>query len=206
MGPPTTSGPRLLLKDEGGVLAYIASLNFTGAGVTASNVGIDGRADIPGGGSGGMATPKVGVVPATLSATTYQLPETPVSGSDRVFVNGAALRRVGAAPGLGEYTIAGDTITLGFALVAGDRIWADYFVTVSGSTPVIAEVPPETTGTTFTLLNVPVANTDAVYVNGARLRRVGAAPLMGEYTIAGNTITTGFALVVGDRIWVDYYF
>jgi hypothetical protein len=53
--------------------------------------------------------------------------------------------------------------------------------------------------TTFTLAVAPVANTDVVYINGIRRER-GAG---NDYTITGNTITTLFVLLPGDKIQCD---
>jgi len=58
---------------------------------------------------------------------------------------------------------------------------------------------------TFTLAFTPDPTaSDAFYWNGLRLRRVGAAPGVLEYTIAGVTITLGTAPATGDTVLVDY--
>jgi len=60
---------------------------------------------------------------------------------------------------------------------------------------------------TVGLMRVPVSGTDAVYVNGLRLNRVGAFPAQNEYTIAANTVTFGgTAPTAADLVLADYAF
>jgi hypothetical protein len=55
---PAGAGSSLAIKDEGTTLTFSAtSLNFTGAGVVATNVGSDVTVNIAGGG-GGSSPPK----------------------------------------------------------------------------------------------------------------------------------------------------
>jgi hypothetical protein len=54
--------------------------------------------------------------------TTFTLAYTPVAGTETLFANGIMLE-----PGTGnDYTIAGATITMLFALQPGDRLKANY--------------------------------------------------------------------------------
>lgn len=63
---------------------------------------------------------------------------------------------------------------------------------------------PTGSGTSWALLVSPVSGSDEVYVNGLQLRRVASSPGLGEYSISGAAITTGFALGGSDAIWAHY--
>jgi hypothetical protein len=56
----------------------------------------------------------------------------------------------------------------------------------------------------FALANTPIAGTVEVYFNLIRLRQVGAAPGINEYTISGANITLGFSKAGGDYMTADY--
>jgi hypothetical protein len=53
----------------------------------------------------------------TGTGTSFSLPSTPSAGSERLTFNTLRLRRVAAAPGINEYTISGNAVTLGFTRV-----------------------------------------------------------------------------------------
>ncbi len=62
-----------------------------------------------------------------LSGSSFDLDNTPTTGSDRLFLNNLPLRRVGAGTeGLNEYSISGKTITLWASKETGDHLVADY--------------------------------------------------------------------------------
>ena len=134
--------------------------------------------------------------------STFTLSNTPIAGTEVLSMNGVRQRRVAAAPGVNEYTITGSLVTLGLTKGAGDFLVADY------------RVPPNTrriyheehvgTGTAFTLANTPVIDTEVLNFNTLRLRKVGAAPGINEYTISGAAITLGFSKVAGDYFIADY--
>lgn len=59
--------------------------------------------------------------------TAIALGQTPVvSWALRVYYNGVLCRRVGATPGVGEYTWAGETVTLGFTAADGEWLYANF--------------------------------------------------------------------------------
>lgn len=81
------------------------------------------------------------------------------------------------------------------------------------ATKIVGESPAGTRpGVTFTLANTPIALSEAVYWAGGggsgalRLRRVGAAPAVNEYTITGATLTMGSSVGTNDDLQVDYLF
>jgi len=87
--------------------------------------------------------------------------------------------------------------------VSGAGVGVDYSILLRKADYVMGEVPSGTingTNTVFTLAAAPVANSEAVYLNGVRQRR-GAGL---DYTISGNTITFVVAPQAGDSILVDY--
>jgi len=62
----------------------------------------------------------------SLPTAVFLLSSLPVPSSELVFLNGAKLRRVSAAPGIGEYTIALQALTLWRQLDATDDLEATY--------------------------------------------------------------------------------
>ncbi len=87
--------------------------------------------------------------------------------------------------------------------VSGAGVGVDYSILLRKADYVMGEVPSGTingTNTVFTLAAAPVANSEAVYLNGVRQRRGSGL----DYTISGNTITFVVAPQAGDSILVDY--
>lgn len=79
------------------------------------------------------------------------------------------------------------------------------------ATKVVAESPSGSRpGVTFTLANTPVVNSEAVYWGAGpgslRLKRVGGAPTVNEYSISGAVITMGATVGTLDDLQVDYLF
>jgi hypothetical protein len=69
---------------------------------------------------------------------------------------------------------------------------------------IVRETPTgavNSSNTTFTLANTPIAGTEQVFLNGL-LQEPGAG---NDYTISGVTITYLTAPVTGDRLRVTYY-
>jgi len=62
----------------------------------------------------------------TGTGTSFNLPETPTTGSEKLYFNLLRLRRVTSSPGINEYMISGVAITLGFSKGASDMFIADY--------------------------------------------------------------------------------
>jgi hypothetical protein len=83
--------------------------------------------------------------------------------------------------------------------VVGNQMKVDGGVVMLKSDYVVRESPTGS-GTTYNLLYPPVANTEAVYLNGI-LQEPGAG---NDYTIAGQAITFAQATVAGDRVRVSY--
>jgi len=72
---------------------------------------------------------------------------------------------------------------------------------LSAVTEVFNELPTVTDGSAdVTLANTPIAGTERVYLNGARMAPGGKA----DFTISGSTITFNYNLAAGDRVLVDY--
>ena len=60
------------------------------------------------------------------------------------------------------------------------------------------------TGTVFVLTQPPTNNLILLVVNGLVCRRVGASPGVNQFTLAGSTVTTGFAITTADEIFAFY--
>lgn len=84
-------------------------------------------------------------------------------------------------------------------------IWETYTSTSTGSvtvSSVIREVPTGTINginTTFTLANIPISNTEEVYLNGLLQDTRGI-----DYSISGAIITFLVPPQLGDRVLVSY--
>jgi len=220
--------PRLGDQIDSGALVTLATQNATTgpvsdgrawwdmrAGVSGGPAGPIGPAGLPGGigpigptgpagASGATVSFVYGETPAPAGGNTYKFASVPVAGTDQVFLDGAQLRRVVAAPGIGEYLIVGDTITLGFALPGGSQLWGHYAVPVSAPAFTFYETPAFLGGVSYQLVAAPINNSSQVFVDGVELRRVVAGAAAGEYTIAGAIITLGFVLPAGSQIWAHY--
>lgn len=114
---PTVTG--LLVKDEGVTIANPAnSLDFVGAGVTATAVASAVTATI----AGAAGTEVRNEHPTDNGDGTYTIAHTPVAGTVQVYRNGQRLN-VGAG---NDYTISGAVITYLGTYSAADIITADY--------------------------------------------------------------------------------
>lgn len=143
----------------------------------------------------------------TETGSSWTLSQTPVSADDAgIYLNGVLLARVNAAPSNSQYTLSGTTLTTGRSLVAGERLRAIYTATGQRvAWEVLAD--GSQAGTSWTLSNTPSSDDEvAVYLNGTLLAEVAAAPTNSQYTISGANITTGRALVAGERLRVMYVF
>lgn len=80
------------------------------------------------------------------------------------------------------------------------------------ATKVVGESPSGSRpGTSFVLAHTPVSGSEAVYWGGAgpgavRLKRVGAAPAVNQYSISGATLTMGATVGTNDDLQVDYLY
>jgi hypothetical protein len=78
-----------------------------------------------------------------------------------------------------------------------------YTNTFSAANFAIGEVPSgaiNSSNVTFTLAHVPVANTDALFLNGLRQKK----GISNDYTISGATITFNTAPMTGSVLLADY--
>ena len=143
------------------------------------------------------------------SNTVFEFPRDVLSGNKvALFDNYVRLRRVLGTPSAMEYALVGRVATLGSAPSSGARVSADY-LTPRPASPIFDEVPTGTkngVNMTFTLEYEPSAESDvSVFSNGILTNQVNAAPLPpDEYTITGQTITTGWAPAATDDLKVDY--
>jgi hypothetical protein len=155
---------------------------------------------------GGNVAPRVGVPVSILTPTSGLLPETPVPGSDRVFVGWVPQRRVSSGPQMNEYVISGASIVFGFD-VSGLPVWADYTVPGVPAAPKTGVALAQNGPTELELPEDPVVDSVALYVNNAPLERVASSPVDLQFSVAGRTITTGISLNLGghDRAFADYW-
>jgi hypothetical protein len=111
----------LRIKDEGiTVVNPATSLDFVGAGVTASSGG-NGLATISIAGGAGSSSAR-NEHPTDNADGTYTLAHAPIAGTVQVYKNGILLN-----PGAGnDYTISGSVITLLITYDSSAIITADY--------------------------------------------------------------------------------
>jgi hypothetical protein len=104
--------------------------------------------------------------------------------------------------------VAGVTPTLGAHLVTKAYVDAIGGGAGGGSTHLVFDdlTPNLTeTGTSWTLAKTPTADGDvSLFLNGMKLRQVASSPAILEYTISGNSITTGRSLVAGEALEAYY--
>lgn len=111
------------VQEEGASTGFASTLNFTGAGVTASAAGGTVTVNIPGGGGGGTTGwTSYYDYTATAGQTTFAaagITSTPTK--HQVFVNGG-LRRIGAQ---NDYTVSGNNVVfnVGVSLNAAVTIY-----------------------------------------------------------------------------------
>lgn len=149
-------------------------------------------ADVTIGSLAGFA-PVVGADVTILDDTHLQLPFVPSPRTERVFVNGLNLWRVASAPGLNEYTIADDLVVLGAALPLDAVVLADGFIAGTALAPQLHQPLVQLDDTHVQLAATPLADSEALYVGGIRLRRVPAFIFgINEYTLAGDIATLGW--------------
>ena len=58
--------------------------------------------------------------------TTFTLPDLPLANSEVIIFNTSALYKVVVSPGVTQYTLSGQTVTLGLAPASTDDLWAYY--------------------------------------------------------------------------------
>jgi hypothetical protein len=126
---------------------------------------------------------------------SFTLAAIPVAGTVALY-SGAARLWPGALPK--DYTISGAAITMNYAVAAGGLL-AEYVTSISGMTRTANEVVSGS-ALSYTLANLPLAGTVALYNGGARLRP-GALPA--DYTISGAAITMNYSVAAGGLL-ADY--
>jgi len=154
----------------------------------------------------GLYAPRVGL-DCTGGPTVWAIPESLV-GPVQVYADGGALFRLASAPQLGECVVADGTITLGGAATA---VWVDGFVVGTPRTPrrhlPLVQLDP----VTLQLAVTPLADTEGLVLNGARMHRVAsfADPDddTNEYTFSGDTYTLAHPVDLSglDRAWGDCF-
>ena len=95
------------------------SIDYVGAGVVATATGNNTTVTISGGGTSSPASVPTGTING--SNTVFTLANTPIVGTERVYLGGA--RQQG---GGGDYTISGATITFNIAPPTGIILIVDY--------------------------------------------------------------------------------
>ena len=141
--------------------------------------------------------------------TTFTLAYDPSAESDvSVYSNGILAQRVdaGALPP-DQYTITGQTLTLGWAPLSTDDLKADYPVRAPGDIRWNDDLYGDKNGvnTTYTLDEEPLGERIAVYRSHVRLTRVasGASGSL-EYSISRKTITMGSAPSSDEPLYANY--
>jgi len=79
--------------------------------------------------------------------------------------------------------------------------------TTAGATVNFAdeEVPSGARPTsTLTLANTPTTGSLNLFLNGTRMKKVGAGPGTNEFTLSGTTVTTWRAITSGDYLIANY--
>lgn len=84
-------GNRVLVQDEGVSQGYASTINFTGAGVTASISGATATVNIPGGGGGGSAT--AATITSTVVSTRLEatVTDASVSATSKIMLSLASM-------------------------------------------------------------------------------------------------------------------
>lgn len=155
-------------------------------------------------GGGGADHTHVGPEVLSGTGTSFILAATPVSGSDEVYLDGKAQLRVGSAPGEGEYSISGATITTGTSVTTDSALWAYYRTSAAASHTHHGPETPTSLGLNqWQLSTTPTTGSVRLVVDGQEQLPVGSAPGQGEYTISGDTMTLGWDIGSG-AIWAYF--
>jgi hypothetical protein len=134
------------------------------------------------------------------SNTLFTLPELSVSGGVTLLVHtNLFLHATAGAPGIGEYRLVGNQVTVGLAPNPADVLYA--FITTSLATslmPVVLTGVQNSLNTTFTCPNPPVPNANLlVLLAGNVLTEATSVDAVGEFyataSSVGTTLTLGLA-------------
>ena len=206
---PFVSGSTLTIQDEGSALSTAATtLNFVGAGVTATGNGAPKTINITGGsgGGGGSTTGSFNQVlvnsyTGDSSTTAFTLSAAPASASE----NNVIVTINGIVQHADTYSLSGSVITLDSAPLTGDaiemRVHDEYSANVQLRDYKSYVYTPSTNTTAFTgadangnTLTYDLGHVE-VYLNGARL----VSGL--DYTeTSGSTVTLDSAIGSGDTL------
>ena len=194
---PFVSGSTLTIQDEGSALSTAATtLNFVGAGVTATGNGATKTINnAGGGGSGGGATTGsfnqvlVNSYTGDSSTTAFTLSSTPISGSE----NNVIVTINGIVQHADTYSLSGDAIEMRvhdeYSANVQLRDYKSYVYTPSTNTTAFTGADANGNTLTYDLGHVEV------YLNGARL----VSGL--DYTeTSGSTVTLDSAIGSGDTL------
>lgn len=160
------------------------------------------------------------------SNTTFTLANTPLAGSESVYLNGNLLNSGGS----NDYTISGDTITMASAPQSGDQLLVSYFIggiIIPGVLPVssggtgqtteqeaidaLTQVSGATTGQILTkdgsgnatFQDAPLGLTaNNVQTTDATLTTVATIPIPDDTTYAITALISGNG-PTGKHIWID---
>lgn len=204
--PPMPLGlpPEQQMRDLHRVLTdLVRAVNDDEAMFVLPVIDLDGPGEAGTAGGGGLHDHTTGEA-LTGTGTSFMLAATPIAGSEALWFNTIRLVRVGSSPGLNEYTISGDTITLGFSKATGDVLIADYRVSTPTNHVHVQQETISGTGTSVSLSQTPIADSEVLFMNLIRLLRVASSPGLNEYTISGAAITLGMSKAAGDSLIADY--
>lgn len=138
------------------------------------------------------------------ASTDVDLGAVPETDSEQVYLNGLRCRRVSPGPaGINEYTLAGQIVTFWRPIQSGE--WVDATFRVALAVAHTHRRDEFTSGgQNYLLTDTPLANSEEVYLNGVRLRRVGGPAGVNEYTLATDTISLWASRAPGEYVDVVY--
>lgn len=196
---PPSSGGSLEIKDEGVTIAAAAtSLDFTGTGVTATAIGSDVTADIPGGGGSGTVTSVSATVPTGLTVSGV-----PITTSGTIAIALDTGYVIPTSATLAGFVTTDQTVgqTIGATGARLTKLWAtDITVTnaISGS---VTGNAGTVTGATFTTaltvntgtvtLTGNVANTSVLTIGAGAVSVSGSNTGDQTITLTGDVTGSG---------------
>lgn len=125
--------------------------------------------------------------------TIYTLIATPYVNSEQVYLNG--IRQVKTS----DFTLIGNSIVFSYAPIALDNLLIDYEKDdYGGLKNQILSGSINGTNTSFALPEIPITDTEKIFLNGIRLK-----PTV-DYTITGKNINMLTAPITGDILKADY--
>ena len=192
-GVVSSGGTAVTVQDEGSSLSTAAeTLNFTGAGVTASGTGAAKTINIPGATvstNGSLDPVKQTEFTATANQTSFSVAYG--VGNISVYLNGSKLAAA-------DYTATnGTSVALAAGATAGDLVVVEEYG-IPFASPYTASVYTASAGQTTLSVSYTVAKV-AVFVNGVKLLIGANADVVAAN---GTSLTFNTALSAGDKIEV----